>query len=150
MMNRVTRSSGRITMWGARMVLFNSSHLNKSFKYARLFTHSSIQSNTMAPVSVAILSGDQATSTSTKQNLSSLRPTSVIHRTPWRPPVAKSAEGIYIELEDGRRVIDAVGGAAVACLGTSHPVVRQAIRDQLDRVPCTCRFVQLKPALTRY
>ncbi|KAK7020208.1 hypothetical protein VNI00_017821 [Paramarasmius palmivorus] len=89
----------------------------------------------MAPVSVAILSGDQATSTSTKQNLSSLRPTSVIHRTPWRPPVAKSAEGIYIELEDGRRVIDAVGGAAVACLGTSHPVVRQAIRDQLDRVP---------------
>uniref|UniRef100_A0A0W0F666 PLP-dependent transferase n=1 Tax=Moniliophthora roreri TaxID=221103 RepID=A0A0W0F666_MONRR len=89
----------------------------------------------MAPIPVAALSGDAPTKADVKQVLSSIRPTSVIHRTPWRPPVAKSAEGIYIELEDGRRLIDAVGGAAVACLGNSHPVVIQAIKDQLDRVP---------------
>ncbi|KAG7094891.1 hypothetical protein E1B28_005698 [Marasmius oreades] len=65
----------------------------------------------------------------------SLKPTSMIHRTPWRPPVAKSAQGIYIELEDGRQVIDAVGGASVACIGMSHPAVRQAIKDQVERLP---------------
>ncbi|KAL0579002.1 hypothetical protein V5O48_002997 [Marasmius crinis-equi] len=61
--------------------------------------------------------------------------THMIHRTPWRPPVATSAEGINIELEDGTKLIDAVGGAAVACLGMSHPVVKQAIRDQLETLP---------------
>ncbi|KAJ3996321.1 hypothetical protein F5050DRAFT_1571693 [Lentinula boryana] len=70
-----------------------------------------------------------------KTDLPTLRPTSIIHRTTWRPPVATYGEGIYLDLEDGRRVIDAVGGAAVACVGTSHPKVIQAIKDQLDRVP---------------
>ncbi|KAG7439758.1 uncharacterized protein BT62DRAFT_998118 [Guyanagaster necrorhizus] len=62
------------------------------------------------------------------------RPTSILHRTPWRPPVASSAKGIQIQLEDGSILIDAVGGAAVACIGSSHPVVQQAIKDQLDKV----------------
>ncbi|KAF9071607.1 hypothetical protein BDP27DRAFT_1382427 [Rhodocollybia butyracea] len=66
---------------------------------------------------------------------SELKPTSIIHRTPWRPPVAVSGEGIYIELQDGRRLIDGVGGAAVTCLGTNHPKIIQAIKDQVDRVP---------------
>ncbi|KAJ4473595.1 hypothetical protein J3R30DRAFT_3659131 [Lentinula aciculospora] len=70
-----------------------------------------------------------------ESDLPTLRPTAIIHRTPWRPPVATHGEGIYLDLEDGRRVIDAVGGAAVACVGTSHPKVIQAIKDQLDRVP---------------
>jgi len=60
--------------------------------------------------------------------------TAILHRTPWRPPTAVSAEGIYVDLEDGRRVIDAVGGAAVTCIGNSHPQVQQAIKDQVDRV----------------
>ncbi|KAG5222615.1 PLP-dependent transferase [Salix suchowensis] len=34
------------------------------------------------------------------------------------------------ELESGQTVIDAVGGAAVACIGNGHPVVKQAIKDQ--------------------
>lgn len=63
-----------------------------------------------------------------------LKPTSILHRTPWQPPIALAAEGIYIDLEDGRRVIDGVGGAAVACLGNSHPTVMQAIKDQVDKV----------------
>jgi len=64
----------------------------------------------------------------------SLKPSSILHRTPWQPPVAESAQGIYITLEDGTRLIDAVGGAAVACIGNSHPKVMQAIKDQVDKV----------------
>ncbi|KAG5647508.1 hypothetical protein DXG03_009445 [Asterophora parasitica] len=62
------------------------------------------------------------------------KPSAILHRTPWRLPIAKHAEGIYIDLEDGRRVIDAVGGAAVACIGNGHPKVQQAIKDQVDKV----------------
>ncbi|KAH0582800.1 hypothetical protein H2248_010709 [Termitomyces sp. 'cryptogamus'] len=62
------------------------------------------------------------------------RPTAILHRTPWTPPVAKGAEGIYVDLEDGRRVLDAVGGAAVTCLGNSHPKVIQAMKDQIDNL----------------
>ncbi|KAG5340283.1 hypothetical protein C0989_002299 [Termitomyces sp. Mn162] len=62
------------------------------------------------------------------------RPTAILHRTPLTPPVAKSAEGMYINLEDGRRVLDAVGGTGVACLGNSHPKVIQAMKDQIDNV----------------
>ncbi|KAI9062551.1 PLP-dependent transferase [Trametes sanguinea] len=62
------------------------------------------------------------------------RPTGILHRTPWRPPVASSAEGIYVTLEDGKKLIDAVGGAAVACIGNGHPAVRKAIKEQVDKV----------------
>ncbi|KAF8449163.1 hypothetical protein L210DRAFT_3609574 [Boletus edulis BED1] len=58
--------------------------------------------------------------------------TSILHRTPWTPPVAVRGEGVYVDLEDGRRVIDGIGGAAVSCLGTSHPKVIAAIKEQLD------------------
>ena len=66
----------------------------------------------------------------------SLKPTSILHRTPWQPPVAESAQGIYITLEDGTLLIDAVGGAAVTCIGNSHPKVMQTIKDQVDKVSC--------------
>ncbi|KAG6833246.1 hypothetical protein H0H87_009867 [Tephrocybe sp. NHM501043] len=62
------------------------------------------------------------------------RPTAILHRTPWTPPVAKSADGVYINLEGGRRLLDAVGGAAVACLGQSHPKVIKAMKEQIDKV----------------
>ncbi|KAF9563918.1 PLP-dependent transferase [Agrocybe pediades] len=62
------------------------------------------------------------------------KPTSILHRTPWQPPVAVSAEGSHIRLQDGTNLIDGVGGAAVSCLGNSHPTVMQAIKDQLDKV----------------
>lgn len=74
--------------------------------------------------------------TDSKQLISSLKPTSILHRTPWQPPVAESAQGIYITLEDGTQLIDAVGGAAVTCVGNSHPKVMQAIKDQVDKVSC--------------
>lgn len=64
------------------------------------------------------------------------RPTSILHRTPWQPPVAVSGKGIYITLEDGREVIDAVGGAAVTCIGNGHPVVQEAVKEQVDKLAC--------------
>lgn len=69
--------------------------------------------------------------------------TSILHRTPWTPPVAIHAEGIYVDLEDGRRVIDGIGGAAVSCIGTNHPKVIAAMKDQLDTL--TCPFALISP-----
>ncbi|KAF7308332.1 RING-type domain-containing protein [Mycena chlorophos] len=63
------------------------------------------------------------------------RPSHILHRTPWIPPVAVSAEGSYIELESGQKLFDAIGGAAVTCLGMSHPAVLKALHEQIDRVP---------------
>lgn len=73
---------------------------------------------------------------------SSLKSTNILHRTSWRPPVAESAQGIYITLEDGTHLIDGVGGAAVTCIGNGHPKVTQAIKDQMDKVSCS-RFSYL-------
>jgi adenosylmethionine-8-amino-7-oxononanoate aminotransferase len=64
------------------------------------------------------------------------RATAILHRTPWQPPVAVSGQGIYITLEDGREVIDAAGGAAVTCIGNGHPAVREAIKEQVDKLAC--------------
>jgi adenosylmethionine-8-amino-7-oxononanoate aminotransferase len=65
-----------------------------------------------------------------------IKPTLILHRTPWRPPVAVAAQGIYIDLEDGRKLIDGVGGASVACLGNGHPEVTKVIKQQVDRMAC--------------
>jgi adenosylmethionine-8-amino-7-oxononanoate aminotransferase len=89
---------------------------------------------------LAVGSAKQSHSLNVLKESKTLKPTSILHRTPWQPPVALAAEGIYIDLEDGRRVIDGVGGAAVACLGNSHPTVMQAIKDQVDKVSCMDQF----------
>lgn len=51
-----------------------------------------------------------------------------------------AGKGSYITLEDGRTVYDAVGGAAVSCLGNSHPKVIKALKEQIDKVPCEFRL----------
>ena len=59
----------------------------------------------------------------------------VFHRsTRTRLPVAVASEGIYLIDADGRRFIDASGGAAVSCLGHGHRKVIQAIAEQAARV----------------
>ena len=73
---------------------------------------------------------------SPEKGVPTLKPTAILHRTPWRPPVAVSGQGIYITLEDGREVIDAVGGAAVVCIGNGHPVVQEAVKAQVDKLAC--------------
>ena len=48
------------------------------------------------------------------------------------PPTAVGGKGIEIVDSDGRRYIDASGGAAVSCLGHGHPDVVAALHAQLD------------------
>lgn len=82
----------------------------------------------MAP---ALLSTERAESLTAQ---AARKPTSILLRTPWRLPVAQSAEGSYVTLDNGKTLLDAVGGAAVACIGNGHPKVVQAIKDQADKV----------------
>src|SRR5437868_6761427 len=57
--------------------------------------------------------------------------TSVFHRAPkTRLRTAVRGEGPYILDDAGNRYIDASGGAAVSCLGHSHPAPIRAIQEQ--------------------
>jgi len=47
-------------------------------------------------------------------------------------PVAVKGDGIYLFDQTGKRYLDGCGGAAVSCLGHSHPGVRRAIVDQVN------------------
>lgn len=49
-------------------------------------------------------------------------------------PVAVSGEGAWIVDADGKRYLDACGGAAVSCLGHSPRAVTEAVADQLSRL----------------
>ena len=49
-------------------------------------------------------------------------------------PVAVAGEGPYLIDAEGRRYLDACGGAAVSCLGHGPNSVTEAAKDQLDRV----------------
>jgi hypothetical protein len=50
-------------------------------------------------------------------------------------PRARKGDGIYIIDADGKRYLDASGGAAVSCLGHSDPDVIRAIKDQAETLP---------------
>lgn len=59
----------------------------------------------------------------------------VLHRAPRETlPFAVGGAGMYLIDREGRRYIDASGGAAVSCLGHGHPAVIEAIKAQLDRL----------------
>ncbi|HEV8517882.1 MAG TPA: aspartate aminotransferase family protein [Burkholderiales bacterium] len=49
-------------------------------------------------------------------------------------PVAVRGEGLYLYDKNGRRYLDAAGGAAVSCVGHGHPRVIAAIKKQLDHL----------------
>ena len=58
--------------------------------------------------------------------------TSVFHRTPRDTyPTAVRGDGAYLIDADGKRYLDASGGAAVSCLGHSDARVVAAIQRQL-------------------
>ena len=60
----------------------------------------------------------------------------VFHRYPSATlPVIDRGEGVFVFDTDGKKYLDACGGAAVSCLGHSDARVKQAIVDQLDRIP---------------
>lgn len=49
-------------------------------------------------------------------------------------PTAVAGDGVYLVDAAGKRYLDASSGAAVSCLGHSHPKVRDAIKAQVDRL----------------
>src|SRR5688500_15923116 len=62
--------------------------------------------------------------------------THVFHRNPREDYAwAVRGEGPYLYDREGRRYLDASGGAAVSCLGHSDRAVIQAIQRQLERLP---------------
>jgi adenosylmethionine-8-amino-7-oxononanoate aminotransferase len=59
--------------------------------------------------------------------------THVLHRTIGHDyPTAVSGKGLIIRDRTGKEYIDASGGAAVSCVGHSHPDVLAAMRAQID------------------
>ncbi|KAK8108153.1 aminotransferase [Apiospora kogelbergensis] len=52
-------------------------------------------------------------------------------------PAIVSATGIYLGTQDGRTILDATSGAAVACLGYGNPDVQKAMVDQMMHL-CYC------------
>lgn len=59
----------------------------------------------------------------------------VFHRTPKNAyPVAVRGDGVYLVDSEGKRYLDASGGAAVSCLGHTDRAVVAAIKAQLDRL----------------
>src|SRR3954468_4238574 len=59
----------------------------------------------------------------------------VFHRTTSKSlPLAVAGEGIFLIDAEGRRYVDACGGAAVSCLGHGHPAVVAAMDAQARRV----------------
>lgn len=57
----------------------------------------------------------------------------VFYRTPRHIyPRAVRGEGVYVYDDGGKQYLDGSGGAAVSCLGHTHPAVIAAIKNQLD------------------
>ena len=63
------------------------------------------------------------------------RKSRVLHRSLRETqPKAVDGAGIWLTAEDGRRILDASGGAAVSCLGHQHPRVLDAIARQAAKL----------------
>src|SRR5215472_5765816 len=63
------------------------------------------------------------------------RTSRVLHRSLRdTPPIAVGGEGVWLIEKDGRRVLDASGGAAVSCLGHQHPRVLEAMAKQASKL----------------
>ncbi|MBN9543764.1 MAG: adenosylmethionine--8-amino-7-oxononanoate transaminase [Alphaproteobacteria bacterium] len=50
------------------------------------------------------------------------------------PQAVESSKGVYINLQDGRQIIDAVSSWWTVCHGHSHPHIIGRMKDQLDKV----------------
>lgn len=62
-----------------------------------------------------------------------MKSTHVFHRhLQHTPPVAVGGRGAWLTDAEGRNYLDASGGAAVSCLGHSHPAVLAAMHAQID------------------
>src|SRR6266568_3138747 len=63
------------------------------------------------------------------------RQSRVLHRSlREQPPKAVGGDGVWLIADDGRRILDGSGGAAVSCLGHQHPRVIEAISRQASKL----------------
>ncbi|GAB7353996.1 hypothetical protein MBLNU459_g4589t1 [Dothideomycetes sp. NU459] len=59
----------------------------------------------------------------------------VLHRSLHNDPLkVVGAQGNYLHLSNGQKILDATGGAAVSCLGHGNERVKQAIMEQMNQV----------------
>jgi len=59
----------------------------------------------------------------------------IFHRSLSKKPLhVVAADGLMLTLDDGRQIIDATGGSAVACLGLNQPDVAAEISVQISKV----------------
>lgn len=74
----------------------------------------------------------------------------VLHRDLHKDPYeVVEASGLYLTLSDGRRIMDASGGAAVSCIGHGDERVRQAIASQVTKLDyCHSLFFSCGPSET--
>ena len=77
-----------------------------------------------------------------RPNMDSHQNSAVLYRNLNTPFLSLlRGKGLFLELENGLSVIDASGGAAVACIGHGDQRVRDAIVAQLDKVAyCSTLF----------
>ena len=61
-------------------------------------------------------------------------PYTQMQTTPPPVPVA-ATDGVFITLSDGRRLVDGVSSWWTACHGYNHPHIREAVAEQLGRMP---------------
>ena len=61
---------------------------------------------------------------------------SVIHRNLSNSlPTVSHGEGVFVYDDQNKSYLDASGGAAVCCLGHSHPAPIEAIHNQINKLP---------------
>lgn len=60
---------------------------------------------------------------------------SILHRSlSNKPLLVSSGKGSYLHLDDGREILDACSGAAVACIGHGDERVTTAMMEQMAKV----------------
>lgn len=89
----------------------------------------------MAPSKIDITHLPSTQYVNNKSTLDSEDKDHLLHRSFVDPPsLVERAEGVNLFLSDGRKIIDACAGAAVALIGHGNKEVHQAIVNQLQRV----------------
>jgi adenosylmethionine-8-amino-7-oxononanoate aminotransferase len=74
----------------------------------------------------------EATTTAKNSN-PKVKPSAVLHRSLHTSPhMIVAAEGLYVTLSNGQKILDATGGPAVSCIGHGHPRVKAAIVRQME------------------
>ncbi|KAM3421985.1 hypothetical protein BST61_g2362 [Cercospora zeina] len=99
-----------------------------------LLTQDVIPATSATPTTTPLGTTTPAAAVAQEANSSSSSSTSSILHASLRctPPKIVSAHGNYLYTDTGYSILDATGGAAVACLGHNHARVKAAIQRQLE------------------